>query len=203
MSIAYEAYNPARHGGVMEDFRNIARSGTMWFIGGVFTLMLAGLFFFLWINSDSETNTMQSAAFWLCLGIAILFIALGSANIADAQAFRSRVRYLTTMGRGNVTRGSILGVRSRVAIWGRTRWTQEGDSMGNVDTGYFFKVDYAFEVNGKQRRATGVVPDLLGPKRRSNTANTFIDPNMPRVGMRVDVLFNKDKSLMLRIMPPS
>ena len=185
----------------MEDYRNISRSGTIWIIMGIVCLILAILFFMLWQNADD--GGLQLTAFWLFLGVAVLFIALGGANLSDANAFRGRVRYLTTSGNGKVTRGAIVAVRSRYAVWGRNRGTQAGDSMGGMDTGYFFKVDYVFEAKGKQRRATGLVPDLLGPNRRNNSANTFIDPNMPRVGMMVDVLFNADKSVMLRIMPPT
>ena len=193
-------FNPAQHGGTIEDYRNISRSGTMWFLAGLVCLALTVLFFFLWTGTDTDFSTLIIGAFFVFLGLTVLFIAIGVGNLADAQAFRARVRYLTTPGNGNVTRGTIMGVRNRFAVWGRTYGTQAGDSLA-MDTGWFYKVDYAFEYNGRTIKATGIIPDPLGPNRRNNSATTFMDPHMPRRGMHVDVLYATGQSVILRMIP--
>ena len=197
-----QPYNPAKHGGVLEDYRNMSRSGSVWFFIGVMMLSIAAVSFYFYMRDGSEAFMgIAVPLFWVTLGAGIMAVALGVANLTDAQAFASRVKFLTTMGNGLVIRGSVVGVRQRYRIFGATLFTKPGDSL-NMDTGWVYKVDYVFQCSGRQRRATGVVPDHLGPNRANNNATTFIDPNQPRVGLFVDILFCREKSVILRFIQP-
>ena len=45
-----------------------------------------------------------------------------------------------------------------------------------------------------------MIPDLVGPKRhRDRQQQIFNDPNVPRIGQHVDIIFDKDSSVVLRI----
>lgn len=192
-------FNPAQHGGVNESWRAHSRSGTMFFIFGILFIVGALLFwFFGWARATGDVHVGVQVGFWLCLALGIILFVVGVWNLMTAQAFNSRVRLLKR--EGYVTRGSIVSVRHTYRLFGATWGTGNGD-LGGRDSGWFFKVRYAFtDHTGRQRKAYGVIPDPLGPKRRNTPQQqTFIDPGMPRVGHNVDVLFNVDESVILRI----
>ena len=201
-----EQYNPAQHGGVIESYRAISRSGTILVIFSLLVLALAaGLGYFFYFSDFSlDVGQLGIVLFWMALGLGFLFMFLGIRDLANASAFTDRRERLIGPGNNSlVSRGSVTIVRSTYKFFGRTLGTRDGDILGNVDTGWYFKVTYIFDdANGNQRRATGIIPDRLGPKR-SEASQTFIDPHMPRVGQRVDVVFDDYESLILRFITPT
>ena len=201
--MAIEPFNPARHGGVLESYRQISRSGTnftfMSFLFFIFAVGFAIVYFQLYVFS--------TAVFLLGLiasaGIGFIFITIGFVNSSRALDFNSRLRRLTTVGGGSmVTRGAIQHVRSSYIFLGRTNFTAQGESMA-MDTSWVFHVTYAFEDDkGKLRRKIALIPDLIGPKRQHIQGNqTFMDSRMPRIGMMVDVAFDDYHSIVLRLIP--
>jgi len=192
-------FNPAQHGGILESYRMKSRSGITLFIMGAFCVAIALLVFFTLIRGRSPDNSIY-ALFGIPLGLGILFAIIGIYNMTRSQAFNARVR--TLRQNGLVARGSVQHVRHAFRWFGRTFGAGRGDQVG-MDTGWFWVVTYKFEDDlGRMRKATGIVPDRLGPKRR-NTPNqsTFLDPEMPRVGHLVDILFDYDESVILRLIP--
>ncbi|MCL2850783.1 MAG: hypothetical protein FWE01_00260 [Firmicutes bacterium] len=195
-----EPFNPARHGGVLESYSMKSRSGITLFLIGAVLVAIAFFVFFFAIRGSGGASPAIHALFWIPLGLGVLFFGIGVYNMIGAQNFNSTVRRLRQ--EGFVTRGSIQSVRHTYRWFGRTRGANRGDTIG-MDTGWFFVVSYKFEDDlGRIRKSTANIPDLLGPKRQ-NTPNqsTFIDPNMPRVGHMVDVLFDYSDSVVLRLVP--
>jgi len=197
--MSIEPFNPARHGGILESQRQHNRSGITLFILGAVLVAAAFMVLFFFMRGRNATGLVH-ALFWIPLGLGILFGCIGIFNMASASSFKSMITRLRRDGL--VTRGSVQHVRHTYRWFGRTRGANRGDTIG-MDTGWFFVVTYKFEDDlGRMRKATGTIPDLLGPKRQ-NTPNqsTFLDPNMPRVGHMVDVLFDYSDSVILRLVP--
>ncbi|MCL2847025.1 MAG: hypothetical protein FWE38_05040 [Firmicutes bacterium] len=196
-----EPYNPALHGGVSESYMNINRNGLIFTVIGI--LFIAAAIVVLNIFGFGYSGVpLTNLLFWLLLGFGILLTIIGAVNIAEANRHRALVRELKAGG--YVTRGSIHRVAHTYRLFGKTRQTSSGDLMAR-DTGWFYKVTYAFQdQNEKIRKATGIIPDPIGPKRGTNpNQQTFLDFHRPRIGLRVDVLFNDDGSLILRIIEAS
>jgi len=194
--MSIEPFNPARHGGVLESFSAHSRSGFISLFIGIFSLVTSFFVFFLWFGN----STMVNVLFWLLLLIGIVFTVFGIFEVTSAQEFNSRVRRLKNDG--DVTRGSIQSVHHTYRFFGRTMGTGRGDSIG-METGWYFKIWYTFDDGVKLRRATGIIPDELGPKRRNTSSSTFLDNNRPRTGMMVDVLFDNADSVVLRLIDPT
>ena len=197
--MSIEPYNPARHGGILESNRTQNRSGiTMFMLGAV--LVAVGIIVFFFMIRGREPQALVYVLFAIPLLLGILFGSIGIFNMASASTFNSNINRLRKSG--FVTRGAIQHVRHVYRWFGRTRGTNSGDAI-HLDTGWFFVVTYKFEDDlGRMRKSTGNIPDRLGPKRQ-NTPNqsTFIDPQQPRVGHMVDVLFDYDDSVILRLIP--
>lgn len=196
IDMAVTPFNPAQHGRVIESYSSIGRNGILWFLIGTLLFVLSIICF---VFRSVDGLIVLSGIFFGC---AIISLAVGITDMASAQSFNSRVRHLKSGG-GLVARGTIQSVRHTYRMLGRTRGTRTGDSIG-IDTGWFFKVTYVFEDDkGRQRRSEGIIPCALGPKRRQTAGQTFLDPNAPRVGMFVDVLFDNDEAAILRLIQPT
>ena len=199
-NIDYEEFNLARHGGTVEDMRAQARNARVFFFVGVLVIALAFVFFILFfVRSSGSSGGRFLFWFSLVVGFGMLFIGIN--GLVDVANFNARAKFLKDARNGGlVTRGSILSVRSGNTVFGRTTRTNEGDSGAGAVTGYFYRVRYVFnDNNGRERRETAIIPDPLGPKRRNTTNHSAIDPHRPRVGQRVDVLFDHSDSIALRI----
>jgi len=159
---------------------------------GIFSLVASFIVFFMWYGHSTAVN----ALFWILLFVGVVFTVFGISEISSANEFNSRVRRLKNDG--DVTRGSIQSVHHTYRFFGRTRGTNSGDIIGN-ETGWYWKVWYTFDDGIKLRRATGIIPDPLGPKRMNGNASTFLDSHRPRKGMLVDVLFDNANSVVLRL----
>ena len=195
-------FNPARHGTPIESFRASSRTGIIFLLIGIVMVVAAVLLYAFAINGVADVAGGIWAGFWIALAGGAIFMVIGLYNILDVRDRNAVIRRLQQPGQGRVTRGTVKSVRNTYKIFGRTPFTSAGDMMGGAETGWFFQVTYVFEdASQTLRTATGVIPDLVGPKRRQMQNNTFLDPNMPRAGQHVDVLFDVDDSAMLRLVP--
>ncbi|MCL2755570.1 MAG: hypothetical protein FWE45_00780 [Firmicutes bacterium] len=197
--MSIEPFNPATHGGVLESYRMILRAGVRFLIIGVVALVLAVVLWNLYFRRVGDAQQFFLIGMWvtLIIGVAMTFLGLG--NVLDGRSFNSRVRELEKDGK--VTRGTIKTVRHRYIILGSTLGTRDGRYSMVMDTGWYYKVQYSFvDEYGRLRKATGLVPDLVGSKRHeSKNQQIILDANLPRVGQNVDVLFDYENSAILRI----
>jgi len=201
-----EPYNPAVHGGVTENWRTVRRSGFAFTLMGIIMIVVAIMLallmhFFLNISwGFSGRGWLPIIAVFLPIIVGIIFIVMGAWSNSRARYFTNKIEELKT--NGMVSRGAILNVRNDYKLFGRTFGTRQGD-VGAMDSGWFFRVYYNFQdENEELRRSNGYLPDPLGPKRKqgwNGNQQTFIDPNMPRIGQRVDILFNDRVSVILRV----
>ena len=195
-------FNPAIHGGTNESYRAIARNGRVFFFAGILLLTVAALLLYFFFFRQTSARGGQTALFWIFLVMGVLSMIFGISGLVESSTFAGRVNHLKNSSASLVARGSIERVRTGFRIFGRTLRTKEGDTYGNADTGYFFKVHYVFEDDKERlRREVAIIPDPLGPKRGEFPNQTAVDPNMPRVGMMVDVLFDNYNSVTLRFIP--
>jgi len=196
--MAIEPFSPARHGAVIENMRMKQRSGVRFLIIGIVCLVLAVVFFNIHFRSEAE-SVFWLVGMWFTIVVGLVLTYLGLANMLDGRNFNARVRELEK--NGLVTRGSITAVRHRYVIFGSTLGTRGNRYTMVMDTGWYYKVTYSFEDDiGRLRTATGFIPDLVGAKRHADRNQQIIlDQNLPRVGQRVDVLFDPEESVILRI----
>jgi len=166
---------------------------------GIASLALALLFFNLHFRGNSPDHSMFLIGMWITIIFGGIMTFLGLGNILDARCFNARVQQL--QNGGSVSRGSITAVRHRWILFGSTLGTRGGRYTMVMDTGWYYRVSYTFEDElGRLRKCTGLIPDLVGPKRHGDRNQQIIhDQNLPRIGQRVDVLFNPDESVILRI----
>ena len=180
--------------------RGATRSGTHFVFIAIVVFLIAVVIGYFAFASVYQPVQGLMALFFITLIIGFVCIGMGVFNLSRGSDFNNRVRRLKQSG--YVERGSIVRVSSGYFFLGRTRGTNDGDSAGGMDTGWFFRVTYVFEdPRGGERRAIGLVPDFFGPKRQNTNNQSAIDPHRPRIGMRVDVLFDNYDSVMLRTIP--
>ena len=196
---AIEKYSPARHGGISESHNQINRSGIIFAFSGIVALFAAALIWF--IEFPANIADPVNMLFVLILIFGVVMLLIGLFKLFRAASKRSLRRNL--LKNGYVARGSIHRVRSTYRLFGATPGTQTGDIRGNRETGWVYEVHYAFvDKSGKTRRASGTIPDPLGPQRGTKpNQQTFLDSHRPRVGMKVDIIFNYSGSMILRIIP--
>ncbi|MCL2587195.1 MAG: hypothetical protein FWE31_03050 [Firmicutes bacterium] len=195
-------YNPARHGIPIENLRATSRHGNILFLFGMFFAALAAvLYIFMIHNATEPPSQLASWGVWGILAMAILFMVVGLYFILAARERNAAVYRLRNSGKGRVTRGVITAVRNTYRLFGKTPFTSKGDMMGGMDTGWFFQVTYKFEDKGGNLRiATGTIPDLVGPQRHKRMETTrVLDMEMPRRGQHVDVLFDAEMSVILKL----
>jgi len=195
-------YNPARHGHSIENDRATHRNGNIFFLIGIIGLVLSVvMYIFLIHNSEGSTEFIIWVGFGLVFGVSLIFIVTGLYFILEVRDRNAAIRRLKAYPNAKVTRGVISNVRNTYRVFGRTPFTNKGDMMGGMDTGWFFRVTYTFQdLSGRVRTATGIIPDLVGPQRHKRTdAARIIDTEMPRRGQHVDVLFSSDTSAILKL----
>jgi len=167
----------------------------------VFFVIAVVMYIFLIHRSEYDPETLVFWGTWGILGLGVIFVVVGLYFILGVRERNASINRLKNSGKGKVTRGVIKHVRNTYRVFGRTPFTQKGDMMGGMDTGWFFQVTYTFEDKGGNiRSAMGIIPDLVGPQRHKRADTTrVLDMEMPRRGQHVYVLFDCDNSVILKL----
>ena len=197
MSFTIEPYNPALHGGILENLRQRLRAGIYFALIGAACLILAFVLWFVFMRNDPPG--ILWIAFWVSIVAGAIFVIIGAVNIAEWSSFNSSVKALKKSGL--VTRGTIQRVRHRWIMLGRSFRTGDSWYSKVLDTGWVFSIKYSFiDDKGRTRTVTGTVPDFVGPRsQKHENKQVMVDPNAPRIGQNVDVIFLPDQAAILRV----
>ncbi|MCL2570229.1 MAG: hypothetical protein FWE16_03425 [Firmicutes bacterium] len=196
-------FNPAQHGASIENYGMVRRAGFRFtMVGAVILAFSLGIF--VWANffGDSQNPWLEIYLPLILLAFGFIFTFIGAMRLSRAAYFEYRLGRLRQ--NGMVTRGTVKRFRHEFILFGANRrWWQTRQSLVE-ETGWYYNVTYTFEdMDGQLVTRSARIIDRVGPKNLQPNQQTVIDPNIPRVGMFVDVLFDDYSSTILRLIPPT